>query len=197
VRACARAGGSRARMRARGQGGSRTRKPETRDVRTDTVRARRLRDMFGTSVRGAWVRSVRGRPTAWRCCKWQRGESELLGRCTRTVSVRRLGVFFHVVLLIGIGVSGVPTLVEPSEWPGLTWTPLSDLQRRARSRSSQYHSSEGWTSMATRVVRITLVKAGERLATWVHAWSSSRLRTYAVHAGGRIAAGRRAGGTRG
>jgi hypothetical protein len=111
--------------------------------------------------------------------------------------VRRLGFGLSIVLFTGIGVGGVPTLVEPSKWLGLTWTPLSDLERRARSRSSQYHSSEGWTSGAARVEMSTWVKAGARLATLVQAWSSSRLRTYALHAGGRIAAGRRAGGTRG
>ena len=150
--------------------------------------------MFGTRVRA--VESVGQGPTQRRCWEAQCGESEVLARRTRVVNVRRLGFDFHVVLLICVGVGGVPTLIEPSKWQGLTWTPLSDWERRARSRSSQHHSSEGWMSVATRVERITWVKAGERLATLVHAWSSSRLRTYAMHAGGRIAAGGRVGGTR-
>jgi hypothetical protein len=193
----ARAGCSCARkQRAARAGCSRARKPETGLCE------------YGRSASASVTRHVWGRV----CARWGRSDKARPGargaavRCSAE-RVRRasgrgqracvVSVFWTSCSLLALGVGGVPTFVEPSKWEGLTWTPLSDLERRARSGSSPHQSSEGWTIVATRVEMSTWEETGVRLVTLVHAWSSSGQRTYALHAGGHIAAGRRAGGTRG
>ena len=66
-------------------------------------------------------------------------------------------------------------------WMGLTWTPLSDLQRRARSGSSPCHPSEGWAGMAMRVGWCTRTSFVARWSLVVVHSMSSMLRTLVGH----------------